>query len=71
MLYLSSCKIKLFIGLAIWRIVRVAEGARLESEYTVRPYREFESLILRLKLKCIKKSFRNVVPAMILKLFFC
>ncbi len=30
-----------------WRGVRVAEGARLESVYTVTPYRGFESLSLR------------------------
>ena len=34
-------------GVFLWRIVRVAEGARLESVYTVFPYRGFESLILR------------------------
>jgi len=30
-----------------WRRVRVAEGARLESVYTPKAYREFESLRLR------------------------
>ena len=34
-----------------WRGVRVAEGARLESVYTVTPYRGFESLSLRQILK--------------------
>ncbi len=30
-----------------WRRVRVVEGARLESVYTSKAYREFESLRLR------------------------
>ena len=32
---------------AMWRVVRVVEGARLESVCTVILYREFESLTLR------------------------
>lgn len=32
---------------AQWRVVRVVEGARLESVCTVILYREFESLTLR------------------------
>lgn len=31
------------------RVVRVVEGARLESVYTPKGYREFESLTLRLR----------------------
>ena len=34
-----------------WRGGRVVEGARLESVYTVTPYRGFESLSLRQSLK--------------------
>ena len=30
-----------------WRVVRVVEGARLESVYTSKGYRGFESLTLR------------------------
>ncbi len=36
-----------FRPLKIWRVVRVAEGARLESVYMPKVYREFESLTLR------------------------
>jgi hypothetical protein len=32
-----------------WRVVRVVEGARLESVYTSKGYRGFESLTLRKK----------------------
>ena len=32
-----------------WRVVRVVEGARLESVYTPKGYRGFESLTLRRK----------------------
>jgi hypothetical protein len=43
---------KLFIfALASRRRVRVVEGARLESVYTSKAYREFESLRLR-QIKC-------------------
>ena len=33
--------------LILWRLVRVVEGARLESVYTSKGYRGFESLSLR------------------------
>jgi hypothetical protein len=32
-----------------WRVVRVVEGARLESVYTSKGYRGFESLTLRIR----------------------
>ncbi len=39
------------------RRVRVVEGARLESVYTSKAYREFESLRLRQKIKCPVGAF--------------
>jgi hypothetical protein len=36
-------------NLRCWRVVRVVEGARLESVYTSKGYRGFESLTLRKK----------------------
>ena len=38
---------RLVVIQAMWRVVRVVEGARLESVCTVILYREFESLTLR------------------------
>ena len=40
-----------------WRVVRVVEGARLESVYTPKGYRGFESLTLRWK------QYQNQKPA--------
>jgi hypothetical protein len=37
----------MLIFAALWRLVRVVEGARLESVYTSKGYRGFESLSLR------------------------
>ncbi len=41
-----------------WRLVRVVEGARLESVYTSKGYRGFESLSLRIisNRKLVKTS---------------
>ncbi len=38
---------------------RVVEGARLESEYTAKPYRGFESLPLRQNLLILKDFIEN------------
>ncbi len=45
-----------FRPLKNWRVVRVAEGARLESVYMPKVYREFESLTLRQKIRARTKS---------------
>ena len=37
----------------VWRGGRVVEGARLESGYTAKPYREFESHPLRHLVKLL------------------
>ena len=45
-LILNAVKTTIF-ALPKWRVVRVVEGARLESVYTSKGYRGFESLTLR------------------------
>ena len=41
------------------RVVRVVEGARLESVYTSKGYRGFESLTLRMSRKASKELLKN------------
>ncbi len=51
----------------LWRVGRVVEGARLESVYTSKGYREFESLALRLAKA---KTKQKPVNRMIYRLLF-
>ncbi|MEY4203841.1 MAG: hypothetical protein RL013_1544, partial [Bacteroidota bacterium] len=50
-----------------WRVVRVVEGARLESVYTPKGYPGFESLTLRYK---IAKKLSNACKSVIYTHFF-
>ncbi len=53
--------------LILWRLVRVVEGARLESVYTSKGYRGFESLSLRFIAKKLSLKSRAFFMRLVLK----